>query len=41
MYVYYGGDEEGEFPNADKLFDNSKNLKLIYNQDGIKIYAIL
>jgi len=40
-YVFYGGDEEGEFPGAGKLFDNSKNLKLIYNQNGIKIYAIL
>ena len=37
-YVFYGGDERGQFPSAGKLFDNNKSLKLLYNQDGIKIY---
>jgi hypothetical protein len=40
-YVYYSQDERSQFPNAGKLFDDNKNLKLIYNQDGTKIYAIL
>lgn len=40
-YVYYGQDEKGQFPGAGKLFDSNKNLKLIYNRDGIEIYAIL
>jgi uncharacterized membrane protein len=39
-YVYYGQDEKGQFPDAGKLFDSNKNLKLVYNQDGTKIYAI-
>lgn len=39
-YVFYGADERGQFPDADKFFSKSKKLKLIYNQDGIKIYEI-
>jgi hypothetical protein len=40
-YIYYSQDERSQFPSAGKLFDGNKNLKLIYNQDGTKIYAIL
>ena len=40
-YVFYGQEEKGQFPTADKLFGNNKNLKLVYNQDGIKIYMII
>jgi hypothetical protein len=40
-YIYYSQDEKNQFPDADKLFDDNKNLRLIYNQDEIKIYAIL
>jgi uncharacterized membrane protein len=40
-YVFYGGDERGQFPFAGKYFDQNKNLKLIYNQDGIEIYKII
>lgn len=39
-YVFYGIEEASQFPYAGKLFDQNKNLKLIYNQNGIKIYAI-
>lgn len=39
-YVYYSEDERGQFPTAEKLFDSNKKLKLVYNQAGIKIYAI-
>jgi hypothetical protein len=40
-YIFYGQEESGQFPAAGKLFDENKNLKLIYNQDGIKIYKII
>ena len=40
-YIFYGGDEQGQFPLAGKCFDQNKNLKLIYNQAGIKIYKII
>jgi len=39
-YVFYGREERGQFPLAEKLFDKNKNLKLIYNRDGIDIYEI-
>ena len=40
-YVFYGADERSQFPAAAKLFDNNKNLELIYNQDGIEVYKII
>lgn len=40
-YIFYGQEESGQFPAAGKLFDENKSLKLIYNQDGIKIYKII
>ena len=40
-YVFYGRDERGQFPTIDKLFDRNKDIKLIYNQGGIKIYNII
>jgi len=39
-YVFYGREGRGQFPLAEKLFDKNKNLKLIYNRDGIDIYEI-
>lgn len=40
-YVFYGGEESSQFPDAWRLFDTNKNLKLIYSQDNIKIYEII
>ena len=40
-YVFYGHEEENKFPLAAKLFDLNKNLKLVYNRGGIKIYEII
>jgi uncharacterized membrane protein len=39
-YIFYGRDEEDKYPSAAKLFDLNKNLVLVYNRDGIKIYEI-
>lgn len=39
-YVFYGREEKGKYPDSEKLFDKNKNLKLIYNQNGAKIYEI-
>jgi hypothetical protein len=39
-YVYYSSEERSQFPNAGTLFERNKNLKLIYNQNGIEIYKI-
>lgn len=40
-YVFYGKNERNQFPAANNLFDNSNNLRLIYNQEDTKIYEIL
>lgn len=39
-YIFYGQDEESKFPLAAKFFDLNKNLVLVYNRGGIKIYKI-
>ncbi len=39
-YVFYGKEEKGKYPESEKLLDSNKDLRLIYNQDGTKIYEI-
>lgn len=41
QYIYYGEDESGQFPEAWELFDFNANLRLVYDQEGIKIYQII
>jgi hypothetical protein len=40
-YIYYGGDERGEFPDAWQYFDKNMSLKMVYDKDNVKIYEIL
>lgn len=40
-YVFYGRDEQGQFPFAGLLFNKNRSLILIYDQDGTKIYRII
>ncbi len=40
-YVFYGGDERSDFPEAENLFDSNRSLKKIYDLGDIILYEIL
>lgn len=40
-YVFYGKEEENKYPDSEKLFDKNKSLRLIYNQNRVRIYKII
>ena len=40
-FVFYGGEEKSQFPDAWVLFDSNSTLKKVYDKDGISIYEIL
>jgi len=40
-FVFYGGEEKSQFPDAWVLFAADQNLREVYDKDGIKIYKII
>ena len=39
-YIFYGSEERRKFPSAENFLDSLDLLKIVYNNEGIKIYEI-